>query len=298
MNSISSELARHFAVGSATSMVEASHFRGALSTSVWILQGRRNRIFVLSNGAGRITINGADIAFTGPAVIWVPADASGSLHLEAGAEGAALAIPELVLGAAVPAGAIFTDVRSAISRPILGTKIDFIDARKLINLIEVIDQELKNNVRGAPEVIRHHIALVLIAIWRVASPAVQIPKPSPRVVVRSFLHLLEINACKHWTVFDYAAALGVTPDRLNTATRRATGRTPMELAHSRLMVDAQSMLENSTLQISQVAEALGFRDAAYFSRFFKRLSGKTPRRHRLEVEVNQLPRETAYAAWP
>lgn len=277
---------------------EARLFRGALSPSGWTFRGGRNRVILLVSGTGRMQLGGAETSLTAPAIVWAPAGEKGSVLLDAGAEGAALAVPELALGSAMPAGALFAEVRDAIARPILGAKIASADARKLMQTVEAIEHELKDNAAGAQEVVRHHLALLLIAIWRLASPSTEKPKPSPRAVVRSFLHLVELHMRDHWSVADYARLLGVTADRLNTAIRRATGRSPMELVHARLLMEAQILLDGSSLQVAEVAEALGFRDAAYFSRFFKRLAGTSPREHRAGAASRHIREETSYAAWP
>jgi hypothetical protein len=48
----------------------------------------------------------------------------------------------------------------------------------------------------------------------------------------------------------------------------------MVLIHSRLISAVASMLDGSGLQIAELAEAQGVTDPAYFSRFFKRLTGR------------------------
>jgi AraC family transcriptional activator of pobA len=277
---------------------EARLFRGALSQSGWTFRGGRNRVFMLLSGSGKVLLGAVEMAIAGPALVWAPAGERGSVIFDAGAEGAALAIPELALGPAMPTGAVFAEVRDAIARPILGAKIAAADARKMVQTVETIEGELRDNAPGMQEVIRHHLALLLIAIWRRANPSSEKPKPSPRAVVRSFLHLVELHMRDHWSLADYAGVLGVTADRLNTAIRRATGRSPMELIHARLMMEAEMLLDSSSLQIAEVAEALGFRDAAYFSRFFKRMAGVPPRAHRAGAADRQVREETSYAAWP
>ncbi|MFB2351887.1 helix-turn-helix domain-containing protein [Priestia megaterium] len=52
------------------------------------------------------------------------------------------------------------------------------------------------------------------------------------------------------------------------------------------------------MQVSEVAEALGFKDAAYFSRFFKRIAGVSPRAHRAGAALKRSDVNTNYAAWP
>lgn len=278
--------------------IEARLFHGALSHSEWTFRGTRNRIFLIGSGAAHIRLGRREVPLAGPAIVWAPAGEKGSILFDAGAEGASLAVPDVTLGSAMPTGAVFAQVREAIARPILGTRLPFPEARRMLSTIATIEQELKAGKPGAQEVIRHHLALLLLAIWRLAEPAADQPQPSPRAIVRGFVHLAELHIRDHWTIPDYANALGVTTDRLTSAIRRATGRTPMEIVHGRLMAEAAILLDGSALQIAEIAEALGFKDAAYFSRFFKRIAGVSPRAHRQGVALKKIRPETSYAAWP
>ncbi len=278
--------------------VEARIFHGALAHSAWTFRGTRNRTFILVSGNGHIRLGSHEVPVSGPAIVWAPSGETGSITFDAGTEGAALAVPDVILGSAMPSGAVFAQVREAISRPILGSRLTTQEARRLAGTLSIIEQELKADAPGAQEVIRHHLALLLLAIWRLANPGAERKQPSPRAIVRGFVHLVELHIRDHWTINEYAGALGVTADRLNSAIRRATGRTPMELIHSHLISEALTMLDGSGLQIAAVAEALGFTDPAYFSRFFKRITGISPRAHRAGAVVRRPSPETSYAAWP
>jgi len=118
------------------------------------------------------------------------------------------------------------------------------------------------------------------------------------VLVQNFMQLVELNAREQWRVADYARVMGISSDRLTTAIRRATGQSPLELVHGRLLQDAESLLERSSLQVREVADALGFRDAGYFNRFFSRLKGVPPGRFRQQVRISSMREPDSFAAWP
>jgi AraC family transcriptional activator of pobA len=73
-----------------------------------------------------------------------------------------------------------------------------------------------------------------------------------------------------------AQQLGITPTQLNRVCRQLTGRSALALLHARMMLEAQRDLAYTTLSVKQIALGLGFGDAGYFTRFFQRLSGRTP----------------------
>jgi AraC family transcriptional activator of pobA len=73
-----------------------------------------------------------------------------------------------------------------------------------------------------------------------------------------------------------AAQLGLTPSQLNRACRQVLGHAALGVLHARLLLQARRELAYTALSVKQVALELGFADAAYFTRFFRRASGSTP----------------------
>ncbi|RFM26530.1 helix-turn-helix domain-containing protein [Deminuibacter soli] len=80
---------------------------------------------------------------------------------------------------------------------------------------------------------------------------------------------------------DYAQLLHVSPGHLNDTIKAYTGRTATSLIQERLIVEAKRLLFHGDLQVKEIAYQLGFEDAAYFNRFFKKLTGETPASFRL-----------------
>ena len=52
------------------------------------------------------------------------------------------------------------------------------------------------------------------------------------------------------------------------------------MIHQRLLLEAKRQLVYTTQTIQQVSDDLGFSEPAYFSRFFKRFAGVSPRAFR------------------
>jgi AraC family transcriptional activator of pobA len=100
-----------------------------------------------------------------------------------------------------------------------------------------------------------------------------------------FLVLVEAHHLEHWPVSRYAGQLGFSPERLNRLTRRECGRTALELVHERVAREARRRLTYIAAPIAQLAAELGFADPAYFCRFFKRHTGRSPRDFRRSLAV-------------
>ena len=60
----------------------------------------------------------------------------------------------------------------------------------------------------------------------------------------------------------------------------ATGLSPMEYVHTLRLEEAKQMLEAGDLPIEAVANEVGYEDASFFGRLFRRKVGLTPAQYR------------------
>ncbi len=93
--------------------------------------------------------------------------------------------------------------------------------------------------------------------------------------------LIERHSHENHRPADYARRLGITVGHLNHLSRRHLGRTAGVLIRGRLALEAKRRLLHTHQSAAEVAYALGFRDPAYFARFFKRETGASPTGFRL-----------------
>lgn len=278
--------------------VEARAIKAALTTTEHVLRGRRYHLFLLAAGTGRLVSDDGENLLAAPCILWLPHGLPRSFRLEAGTRGGALAIPDPQLGRAMPSGSTGTHIREVIGYPLVVRDPDQAGFRRLAELIETMGRELYENAAAADSVVQHSLALALIELWRLSRPEIAAPGPLPRNVVHTFLSLVDLHLRDQWTVQRYARQIGVSRDRLNTAVRRATGRSPLAHIHNRMMAEARALLTGSSLQVAEVAYKLGFGDAAYFSRFFQRNAGVPPGRYRKAAQVPAEAPDGSFAAWP
>jgi AraC-like DNA-binding protein len=78
------------------------------------------------------------------------------------------------------------------------------------------------------------------------------------------------------TAKDYADHLAVHIVHLNRVLKETTGHTTTTLISNRLAHEAKLLLKQTTQNVSEVADRLGFADVAHFCTFFKRHTGLTP----------------------
>ena len=80
--------------------------------------------------------------------------------------------------------------------------------------------------------------------------------------------------------------LHVTPKTLGRVVREQLGTTPTDLIRSRILTHAKWQLLHTLKPVKEVARELGFPDELYFSRLFKKATGRSPTSFReFETEI-------------
>lgn len=83
----------------------------------------------------------------------------------------------------------------------------------------------------------------------------------------------------------YAKALGTSLTALRQACARVANCSPAQMLDDRALLEARRLLLYSQLSVTEIAYAVGFEDSAYFSRFFTRHIGRSPRAYRMERQT-------------
>ena len=69
---------------------------------------------------------------------------------------------------------------------------------------------------------------------------------------------------------DVAAEVALTPGHLSTVVGRRTGRTVQQWITERRMAEARTLLTDSTAPVAAIARRVGYQDASYFIKHFRR----------------------------
>lgn len=91
---------------------------------------------------------------------------------------------------------------------------------------------------------------------------------------------LEKNFSSPNPVLAMAALTGVTQRSFIRRFRRATGLTPIQYVQQLRVDRSKRLLEQTSLSVEDICWKMGYEDAAFFRRLFKRLTGVTPGTYR------------------
>jgi len=90
-----------------------------------------------------------------------------------------------------------------------------------------------------------------------------------------FKLVVETHLTEQPSINTIAEKLALTTNSLYRIVKEHSGVSPKDFFTNRLMIEAQRKLRYSTLSVKELAYELGFNDPDYFSRLFKKCTGKS-----------------------
>ncbi|GGY51487.1 helix-turn-helix domain-containing protein [Streptomyces djakartensis] len=131
-------------------------------------------------------------------------------------------------------------------------------------------------------VLRHSLTAFLLRLAHLAASARSVRERSDSTFTL-FRDAVERDFATNHSVSAYADALGYSRRTLVRAVRAATGDTPKAFIDKRVVLEAERLLAHTDLPIGRVGAAVGFPDAANFSKFFHQHTDRTPAAFRAEL---------------
>jgi AraC-like DNA-binding protein len=79
---------------------------------------------------------------------------------------------------------------------------------------------------------------------------------------------------------DFASQLNVHVNHLNRAIRETTQKTTSQIIAERILQESKILLKQSTWNVTEISNALGFNEVTHFNNFFKKHIQTTPLKFR------------------
>ncbi len=154
-----------------------------------------------------------------------------------------------------------------------------------VRRFERLAEELRERREGYAEVAAAHLTVLLVDLARLGLPELSGANLRLEPVAARVLEEIERRYREPLTVAELAEALAVSPDHLSRLVRKATGASISQWLTERRMAEARRLLLVADDPIAVVAERVGYRDAGYFGRVFRKLHGVSPRGWRARTRV-------------
>jgi AraC family transcriptional activator of pobA len=275
-----------------TAQTEGVHIEDIQSRSrkyLWKIGTHRHTVLsqcvLVTAGPVTATLDDTSAALTGPAVMIIPAGTVHSFRFGADTLGSVLTI-DLTRVLSTAAAVHQWPIETLFSTPrAIDLRADPQLALRAAQLLERLAHEFAQPGSWTAPVGTWLACCVLwiLAHGTAAHDSGEIRTGHDAERLRRFRHLIEAHYLQHWPVEHYARRLSLSETSLNRLCRRLAGGTAFDLIQQRLALEARRRLVYAASSVSGIAGELGFKDPAYFSRFFRRNSGVSPvefrRRH-------------------
>lgn len=148
----------------------------------------------------------------------------------------------------------------------------------LTTLLETMQREQNDARPFMDEAMHAHGALLTVWLRRAIIDTHDDTEQSTAAhrLVAAYAALVEREHRTGVSMQDLARRLGVTPTHLTRVCKTTAGLTASALLTGRVLHAARDLLQTTSLPANRIAADLGFRSAAYFSRFVLRHTGRSP----------------------
>lgn len=238
-----------------------------------------------TNGGGVYRIEDRVWQFTSPAVSFIPSNVVHGFEVTSGSDATVLsvAIESLhQLTARLPFN---------FDSPIFCTGPgDEVAWRRLATTMRQIATEFSDRLEGSGPALQALLSIALVNIGRLHAVAARPALPAILDLANRLERLIEAHFRDRLTVGAYAQRLGTTSHLLDRAAREVHGASVKELIGRRMFLEAKRLLQFTIRPVEDIGFELSFKDPAYFSRWFRKWSGKPPGAWRAERLAESAPR--------
>jgi AraC-like DNA-binding protein len=238
-------------------------------------------IFWIRAGRGRLTWERELVEVCAPSLLII---APGEVHFWADTqqlEGSTLAVSELFTSTAnfsLPFRQLTSFLQPSGSRTLL---LSPPENALIKNVFEIIKDAGVGSNFDQQEVLKALLLILFSKIrgFHVGRGALP-PECNESPVTREFKRALVTEYPRLNTVKEFADFLRVSRSYLHRVVQQDTQRSPSDLIRDRIMFEARRQLLHSDRPLKEIARQLGFRNASYFSSFFRRHAQLSPKRFR------------------
>lgn len=155
---------------------------------------------------------------------------------------------------------------------------------KIREILSNINDEFLRKSECSLSILRAYVHILLVNLLRIyAKDQATNIMDTTNTMVRKFRQLVTENYLTERSVQGYADLIGVSTTHLRDTVKDITGYSPGQIIRQEIIFEAKRRLANTELTTAEIGYTLNFEDTSYFSRFFKRETGKSPSKYREEI---------------
>jgi len=151
-------------------------------------------------------------------------------------------------------------------------------------LLQVFREEFQtsDNIQG--EMLQMLLKRLIIKLVRIAKEQLIVKELNNQQIdiIRQYNVLVDTHFREKRQVKEYADLLFKSPKTLSNLFSIYGQKTPRQIIHERVVLEAKRLLRYTDLNAKEVAYNLGFEDPSHFTHYFKKVAGSTPNQFKTE----------------
>ncbi len=158
-------------------------------------------------------------------------------------------------------------------------KLDAPDVDMMKSLLGVFKEEYQSEDDIKSEMLRMLLVRLIIKTTRLAKKqyiGTEEVAEEKFNLIRQFNLLVEIHFRKEHQVQFYAGLLNKSPKTISNIFSIYSKRSPQEIIQQRIVTEAKRLFYYTDKSVKEIADELGFDDAAHFSKYFKNVTSQNP----------------------
>ena len=105
-------------------------------------------------------------------------------------------------------------------------------------------------------------------------------KSHHETIVEKFLHLVQTHFKEQRGLEFYADKLCLTPKHVSKVIREISGKPANDWIDEHVILEAKALLKSTNMTIQQISDELNFPSQSFFGKYFKRVTGMSPREYK------------------
>ncbi len=252
----------------------------------WIIQPHRHdsfcQILYLKTGHVDVQIDHIKTRATAPCLLVVPAGHVHGFHFSKNIDGPVVTATQKTLESV--ASSVMPELIDTIRTPrILSLQSEMRYIVQLMPLFLALEQESRTHAVGQMAAGMSLLLALLVQVNRISKLSGMSESQTHHTISRKaqqiekFRSLIDRDFRKQTSLQSYANEIGVTVGHLSRLCREVLGKSSLEVINARILQEAERELVYTSVSIKQLAHELGFDDDAYFTRFFRKHAGVSPK---------------------
>ncbi len=163
------------------------------------------------------------------------------------------------------------------------------DVESMNRMFLVFEEEFTSVEDIKQEMLRMLLVRLIIKVTRLAKKqflTMPIIEEDKFNLIRKYHLLVEFHFKKEHQVSYYANLLHKSPKTISNYFTMYSKKTPLQVIHERIIAEAKRLAYYTEKSIKEIAHELGFEDVAHFSKFFKKVTDKSPSEFRNNQSKN------------